>query len=487
MARTTQRSAKQRSRQIREAAIGTHIVNTSKRAARTNMNFRSGRSRARAHRGEINQMIPDTRTRESASMFAQRSRRTGLVVKEERRSRLRGLAILGVIILLALVVALFVSRCTYGSQVSGKMSYDDEPARALLVAPEENAPYYTLIIGEYDDGIQPDEGPDMLILARVDEQGQKLTLLSIPPATQVVLPDNRNHRIADAQTYGGDAELITQVHNLTGVDIAHVVKIDEDGFVKLVDALGGITVDVPEEVDDPEAGSTFIPAGVQTLNGEDALVLCRADNYANPFTSRSAAQMNVLISLLNAMASHTALDFMAQLDAIAPCIKTDMTSDQVSNMFSLFSNGATVYTATLPGTVYTTSSGVFYSVPDAARTAVMDAVKDGKDPSAEAKAAAKANPRDVTVTVRNGAGVAGAASRVSELLTEAGYEVVDVGNADSYVYDETLVVYDEESFEAVAEDVVSKVGSGRVTDASIYYNFDSDILVVIGSDWKPVD
>ena len=51
------------------------------------------------------------------------------------------------------------------------------------------------------------------------------------------------------------------------------------------------------------------------------------------------------------------------------------------------------------------------------------------------------------------------------------------------VYDETLVIYKEEKFEQQANAVVALLGHGRAVWDSIHYTFDTDILVVVGSDW----
>lgn len=62
---------------------------------------------------------------------------------------------------------------------------------------------------------------------------------------------------------------------MAGVDISHYAEIDFDGFKEIVDALGGVEVDVPMEINDNMAGG-YVSAGLQTLNGDQALILCRA-------------------------------------------------------------------------------------------------------------------------------------------------------------------------------------------------------------------
>ena len=60
---------------------------------------------------------------------------------------------------------------------------------------------------------------------------------------------------------------------MAGVPISHYAEINFDGFEEVVDALGGVEVDVPMEINDDEAGG-HVDAGVQTLSGEEALILC---------------------------------------------------------------------------------------------------------------------------------------------------------------------------------------------------------------------
>ena len=63
--------------------------------------------------------------------------------------------------------------------------------------------------------------------------------------------------------------------------------------------------------------------------------------------------------------------------------------------------------------------------------------------------------------------------------------MVDVGNTDTAVYTETLVVYKSDEFEAAAQSVTEALGLGRLVQDVSFYQFDSDVLLILGSDWKP--
>ena len=92
-----------------------------------------------------------------------------------------------------------------------------------------------------------------------------------------------------------------------------------------------------------------------------------------------------------------------------------------------------------------------------------------------------------TITVNNGGGIEGAAAQAASMLEDGGFKVDTVGNANMQVYDETLVIYKDEELEQQANAVVALLGHGRAVWDSIHYTFDTDVLVVIGSDWESGD
>lgn len=486
MARTSQRAARERSRKVREAAIGIHVSDTSRSAQRTRINLGDHRMGARASRSELNQVMPQTSTRESASSYTARKYRKGFAVQDARRSRRRGYYILAAVLLAAVLAALVVSRCAFGVDVSSRMALDDSQTLEVLTVPEsETDPFYTLVLGEYHNPDTAYKGPGLIMLMRVDPQTKAVCFVSVPSNIQVELSDKQLHLLSEAQTVGGDAELIGKLNELFDIQIAHIIKTDNDGFVKIVDALGGVVVDVPQEVDDPDAGSTYIPAGEQKLDGEGALTLCCADNYVDSVAVQAKAQANTLAALLSTMAVNTNLDFARMLDAVAPHVKTDFNADKATELFRTFSEGVTMYATSVPGNTSVDADGTFFNVSQTSLASVMEAINEGRNPN-ERGVRSAVDPSTVTVTVRNGSGVTGSAAAVGDVLASYGYQVVDTGNADAYVYEETLAVYASEEYEPAAQAIIDQLGGGRAVDASVYYNFDSDVLVIIGMDFKPL-
>ena len=121
---------------------------------------------------------------------------------------------------------------------------------------------------------------DSLILITFNPNTLNATMLSIPRDSYVPIacwsgtPENK---ITHAAAYGTDCMMST-IENYFDVTIDYYAKINFKGLVTLVDTLGGITVEVPQDLctdNSNREGEVCINAGLQTLNGEQALVLAR--------------------------------------------------------------------------------------------------------------------------------------------------------------------------------------------------------------------
>ncbi|MEG0324008.1 MAG: LCP family protein, partial [Raoultibacter sp.] len=224
---------------------------------------------------------------------------------------------------LIVCVAGGVGSAAYLGSVSDKMSLGDSNAKTALVAPAEGAATYVLLEGEFSQPGQAYEGPDMLMLARIDAARKNVAFISIPANLQVTLSDGNTHKIADAQLIGGDAYHISTVASVTGVSVSHLVKTDGPGLVSLVDTLGGLEIDVAQEVDDPNAGSLYIAPGLQTLDGNAVLTLCRAANFADAIETRTANQRAVAGALVEKLLATNMFSIIPTLDSIASMVKTD--------------------------------------------------------------------------------------------------------------------------------------------------------------------
>ena len=108
-----------------------------------------------------------------------------------------------------------------------------------------------LVIGT-DGGSAPGRGDskrsDSLLLLRTDPDHHRLSYLSIPRDLQVEIPGYGTWKVNAANQFGGPALTIATLRQFTGMPIHHVIVLDFDGFKELIDALGGVEIDVPKKI-----------------------------------------------------------------------------------------------------------------------------------------------------------------------------------------------------------------------------------------------
>lgn len=485
MAARMRKATSRRTRRVEAGTVGTHVGRTTGTTVKRNsVNLKS---RAASRTGEISQVIPKTTSRESSAAYSQRRRQRGLTWHNQKRSKFRTI-VLAILIVAALVAAaLGVAWLVFRVQANNKMHVSDAAVTEVLSAPEEeDDATYILLAGTFNDSMRESDGPHLLTLVRLDEVNRTITLLNLPHNIEMTMSDDEYHILSYAQILGGNAELVTQVENLCDVELSHVVEINDEGFKAIVDALGGVVVDLEQEADDPDTGSIYIPAGMQTLNGEEALALVRADNYTTPLETRAKVQAQVLESLARSVFTKSGFARLMSIDALAGNIQTTLSFDDIWQVVKTFrgNEGFTVYSSIVPGIVSVDPDGTFYSVSRAPFDNMLEAIHEGRNPD-EAATISGLTPEIVRISVKNGAGLTGGAAQVASVLEAAGYQVPETGNADNYVYDETLVIYKSDLYKPTAEDILATLGNGRTVEAGLFYEFDTDILVIVGKDWVP--
>ena len=489
--------SKRMSRSMRSSTIGTHVARDGRPARaggrRPNaeaVEVSNARKRQRAVRGYVDQVAPATSTRESDEAYSRRTGRRGYVQEMQHKKRVRRIAFAVATVVLVAAVAVGAGVFTYFASSDSRLSLDHSNASEALVAAADGEPSYLLAAAELGTATAAG-GPqtEAYLLVRLDPANRVLTFLSIPGTIEVRLSDNEAHPLYEAPAVGGDAELVRAVAALADVDIAHFGRTNAMGLAHLVDVVGGVEVDVAEEVDDPRASTLLIEAGTRTLDAQESLAFLRASNYATGVERQAANQVAFSVSLANAALSSEGIGFAARLADMAEWVETDWNSSQIMALGDTLRplDTATVYAGLVPGRVVDEDGRARYVVNDAEWQAMMDAVRAGASPQAPNADVAALDRTAVTVEIRNGGGVAGAAAKMGELLSADGYQVTKVGNADDGgVYTETLVVYKDPAYEAAAKAIVADAGAGRVVNGGDFYTFSDNVLVMVGQDWVPV-
>ena len=320
----TQINSKLTSRRMRSATLGSHVPRV--RPAHMNadqVGFSSPRRQKRAQRGYVSNVMPSAQGPRSRTGYA-RGLEFSPGVKRRTLAKRVGIAVAVVAVLAA--AAYGVGSFTLMGNLNGKLALKDSDAAKALTAVKSGDSFYTLVVAELDTPGMPNsaEGPDALALVRTDSSGKNACIISIPADVQVSLKDGKYYPIREASVRESDASLVSAVANFADVKISHVVKIDAAGLAQLVDTLGGVDVDLSEEVDDPNAGSVYLPAGSQTLTGEGALTLARATNFSSPRQTQAENQRKLLEAVSLRMVLGGKSSLVGLLDQLQGAFGTDM-------------------------------------------------------------------------------------------------------------------------------------------------------------------
>jgi polyisoprenyl-teichoic acid--peptidoglycan teichoic acid transferase len=269
----------------------------------------------------------------------------------------------------ALVLLLAGAGVAFGyvKYVEGKMRPAGLKAQAIAAVisdPKPTEPVNFLILGADENSDGSNGRSDTIVIAHVDFQNRKATMVSIPRDSRVEIPGYGTDKINAAFAYGGAALTIKTIEQWTGIQINHYVSVDFNGFTKMVDALGGVDVTVQKRMVDSELGDP-IDAGPQHMDGTTALHYVRFRNTELGDFTRIADQQNFARSLLQQSEKfQTVFKLPTLLSIMGDNVETDMTMTELLTFAgaarSFTDNSLT--TVMLPGTT-ANIDGVSYVIP----------------------------------------------------------------------------------------------------------------------------
>ncbi len=493
---------------------------------------RSARTSKRVSSNEINLVSARSRSNSEVKKYSRSISGDGYTKQRRGRSNrkkvLIGVAVAVSALLLAAAAGIFGFYVFINNSLTDKVK-DLGNLDAVLtdrVAPED--PFYMLLIGTdgRDDGEA--ERSDTLILARINPADRSAALVSIPRDTRVYIEGYGYQKINAAYAYGdlermeGNTETsgaklaIETVSKFAGVDIASFAQIDFSGFKEVVDALGGVEVDVPVDIiGDIMAEGPDIYAGNQVLNGEQALVFCRSRAFDIGDYQRQANQRTFLQALAKQVLASDPITIASTVTKATEMVTTNMDLNEIiavaSSMQGLKEKDIHTYSVPSVGGISPDDELWYELTIESEWQALIKAIDAGEYPeqdigelSGEVPDSYKADSQkaddklqgqpasniktaEFKLAVRNGYGeIEGAAGAVAGMLESAGYVIGEIGNTNAAVYTETLVIYAEDGDKAAAEDIKARIGYGRIIPSLERYSFEGNVLVIVGGDYQPL-
>lgn len=399
-----------------------------------------------------------------------------------------------------------------------------------------------LLLGS-DERIDGDEPPrtDTMLLVTLDLRRKTAGMISLPRDLWVPIPSyNLTSKINTAYAIGeqrgyefGGAQLAKDtVSSFIGQPVQYFVQADFNGFVRFIDEIGGVTVNVPQTIHDSEYPTAdygfqtfYLEAGLRTLDGQTALKYARTRNMDSDY-GRAARQQQLISAIVDKVFS---ADMLKTLIARAPqlvnstwgSVRTDMplaTAAEIasyvrSNSFELRTlvlddrygeetyseNGAWIL---LPNRdLIRPELKAFFSpevAPNGAAASpveplspVQPAPRGAREADSTELLAAEIGAnvrvmaaREARLEILNGTDRPGVAAQARRHLEANGWRVVAIGDADRSDYQRTLLVnYNTD------ETLVRELGRQLNLTASLYsipgllIPESTDLRIVIGEDF----
>ena len=252
---------------------------------------------------------------------------------------------------------------------------------------------------------------DTMMIATIDPKLDKASLLSVPRDTRVRIAGYGFDKINAAYAFGGEPLAEKTAENLLGIDIDHYVIINTKSFVKIIDAIGGIDIDVEKRMyyEDPwdDDGGLYIDLypGMQHMDGKTAVTYVRYRDSEGDI-GRIHRQQKFMEACMDKIVSP---DIITRIPAvvreIVDAIDTDMTFRQLLEIVGALKaaqqNG--LATEMVPGyPLYI--DGISYWMPDVEELRFAVAAGLGVDVDSSIKQRAEKTANEYNKSIPQGAG-----------------------------------------------------------------------------------
>ena len=394
---------------------------------------------------------------------------------------------------------------------------------ATMVGHDENTKknlgeFRALILGISTDEVGS-ELTDTIMVASYNPNTQKATLLSIPRDTFT----GKNTAKATAYEkinalYGRKSrpdETLAAVNELTGLNIEYYVVVKTEALIKLVDAIGGVTFDVPIDMDYDDTSQNLhihLKAGEQKLDGDKAeqLVRFRHNNNGTSYPSeygdndigRMRTQREFVMQVIKQTAKPENIFKLGQiLDIASEYVITNIDINTAKDYipYIVEFNTENIITATLPGTVpslKTTNNVSIYVVNkketkeliekiffnrDIENTTDENSENENNTTTNSTTSSSSSSKSEMKIEVLNGSGESKKLQTVVKSLEGAGYKVTRTGATN--VTSKTTIINKKDAKETYLKNIKDVIGVGQISNSESSSS-KVDITIVIGKDYE---
>ena len=293
-----------------------------------------------------------------------------------------------------------------------------------------------LIVG--CDEIENHGRADTIVLLSISPKTKDALIMSIPRDTRVEIPGRGMDKINHAYAFGGAKLISKTVSSFLDVPIHFYAVVDFNGFVNIINELGGVEIDVEKEmhyVDKAGGVEINLYPGKQILDGEKSLQYIRFRQDKLGDLGRIKRQQKLALAVIKKLLNFGSITKIPQIsEGMKGYIETNIEAQDAITLANLFRgvNQEKFKVETVQSKpVYI--EGVSYLEPNV------------EEVQQRVKSLIYGRNSGMKVEVLNGNAMSGIAHKIAKDLELQGFEIVNVGNADNFDYEKTkIIVYSKE-------------------------------------------
>lgn len=438
--------------------------------------------------------------------------------KKKKKSKVRVFFRILLLIILAIIIGYGIwFGINYFKHVSskGESHYDPLSATALGIDPEKLKSVgriNILILGEsgYEDDYKL---TDSIMVASYNPQTQQASMLSIPRDTYVGKKDKNSATANYLASYKMNSvyrngtnipETIERVEELVGIDIDNYVLVDTDAIIQIVDAIGGVTFNVPIDMnydDDNQNLHIHLKAGEQLIDGDKAEQLLRFRHnqdyttypaeYGDNDLGRMRTQREFIQATLKQLIKfENVTKVLNLLDIVFNNVKTDLTIDTIKYYvpYAFKFNMENIKSGMVPGT-NEKCNGIWIYIANKKQTKELAnelftdiVIQDTNTNTIDGNITSENDEKNTEIKIEllNATGSNTTLEKVKQKLTEKGYSVTKTGNTNSA--SSSVIINRTMQSKIVEEDLKDILNIEKINNNSS--NSNVDFTIIIGKDYE---
>lgn len=260
----------------------------------------------------------------------------------------------------AIAMVIFTMFFAMGSAISAYVNAGNNEGKKAekdqedVLAEQDGERTNILILGVDARPGEANSRSDTMLLASVDPSLDQAVIISIPRDTRVDVPGSPLDKICTANFVGGPEYAVEIVEDFMGINIDYYVEADFNGFKKVIDRIGGVTINVPQRMYKPSENIDLYP-GTKKLNGYEALAYVRYRDYIFGDIERTTHQQEFLVALADELLQPKTIPKLPGLiKETRNFVNTNMGLKDIIRIASWAPgfNSSSIITQTLPGHFY---------------------------------------------------------------------------------------------------------------------------------------